>query len=114
MSHALWSWRNQEGHNENYVGPLYPIIHILKRNKDYKQAMKLYKTIREEGSGNKFSGWIPLTRSVNKLNVNGANKIYNVAGCEGVLRDHKRKWKGGFSKYVGSSSALLAELWGVF
>lgn len=76
--------------------PLDPIIHILKRNEDYKQAIKLYRIVRENGSGDKFNGWIPPTRSVIKMNTDGASKTYNVTGCGGVLRDHKGEWKGGF------------------
>lgn len=34
-------------------------------------------------------GWKPPTRSMIKLNTDGASNIDNVAGCGCVLRDHK-------------------------
>jgi hypothetical protein len=51
-----------------------------------------------------------------KVNTDGTSKAEGIAGCGGLIRDHRGHWLGGFAKFVGVSSAFVAvaELWGVF
>lgn len=100
-----------EEHDDNYVRPLDSINHILARVRDYKVASHLHKFLKVEGNDNKLTGWKPPTRDMIKLNTDGDRKWNNSAGCGGILRNHKGEWKGGFSKYVGKYSALLAKFW---
>lgn len=86
VCHALWTWRNQEEHDDNYARPIDPFNHIFRRSDEYLQAMDLYKNIREEGSGNKFLGWKPPTSGMIKLNKDGASRSYSGASCGGVIR----------------------------
>lgn len=112
--HALWFWRNEEEHNNNFLHPLEPIIQFSKRCWDYKQAIALHKSIRNENSGTIPIGWIPPCRSMIKLNTDGACKSDSSSGFQGILWYHNGDWKGGFSKFMGRSSALLSEFWGVY
>ncbi|GAU38238.1 hypothetical protein TSUD_145930 [Trifolium subterraneum] len=49
------------------------------------------------------------------LNNDGAVKKGNQqAGCGGVVRDNSGKWVCGFAKVLGSCSAYVAELWGIY
>jgi hypothetical protein len=44
-----------------------------------------------------------------------SSKDENKAGCGGLIRGSGGgEWLGGFSKFAGSCSAYIAELWGVF
>ena len=49
-----------------------------------------------------------------KFNSDGLIKRNNAAGCEGVCRDGTGGWNLGFSKFLGYSSVLMAELWGIY
>ncbi|MCI23311.1 ribonuclease H protein, partial [Trifolium medium] len=37
-----------------------------------------------------------------------------VAGCGGIIRDSDGHWIGSFAKSLGTCSAYVAELWGIF
>lgn len=45
--------------------------------------------MKEDVNGNMYKGWKPPTINMIKLNTNGASKSDKVAGCGGILRDHK-------------------------
>ena len=50
-------------------------------------------------------GWI-------KLNTDGvANSVLGRAGGGGILRDCVGNWIGGFARFLGNCSSLMAELW---
>lgn len=49
------------------------------------------------------SGWF-------KLNTDASVVAHNTGGG-GLIRDSKGQWVQGFSRYIGSTSVLLAELW---
>lgn len=53
-------------------------------------------------------GWV-------KCNSDGACvEGGNRTACGGVLRDCSGSWVKGYMKYLGSSSVLAAELWGIY
>ncbi|XP_058740844.1 uncharacterized protein LOC131613166 [Vicia villosa] len=103
-----------EEHDENYARSIDPINQILKRIKDYDQAIRLYKKVRKEGSVKMYMGWKPPKRSMIKLNMDDARKDNKVAECGGILTDHKGDWRCGFSKYLKNCSAIYVEFWRVF
>lgn len=39
--HALWPWRNKEYHIDKFKRPLEPVLHILKRKKDYDTVCRI-------------------------------------------------------------------------
>jgi ribonuclease HI len=47
------------------------------------------------------------------INTDSAVK-HGVAGCGGVLRDHRGFWIKGFARNNGTTSAFIAELWGAY
>jgi hypothetical protein len=67
------------------------------------------KVVRWIGLQSPEEGWV-------KVNTDGTSKAEGIAGCGGLIRDHRGHWLGGFAKFVGVSSAFVAvaELWGVF
>ena len=52
-------------------------------------------------------GWV-------KINADGSVKDQKSAACGGVCRDENGRWVIGFGKYLGVSSVLMAELWGLY
>lgn len=47
-----------------------------------------------------------------KLNSDGAKRT-NLSACGGLIRDAEGKWIRGFCRFLGSSSVLRAEAWGL-
>ncbi|XP_057432927.1 uncharacterized protein LOC130725742 [Lotus japonicus] len=52
-------------------------------------------------------GWV-------KYNVDGSVWASGEAACGGVLRDSSGRWLQGFCRRLGTSNALLAELWAIW
>ncbi|CAL1359363.1 unnamed protein product [Linum trigynum] len=60
-------------------------------------------------------GWSPPPAGWDKMNVDGAaNGRQGPAGAGGILRNSEGRWIGGFVCSLGSCSAILAELWGIY
>ncbi|MCI17164.1 ribonuclease H protein, partial [Trifolium medium] len=59
-------------------------------------------------------GWVFPRNGWIKCNTDGALIPQNQqAGCGGVFRDESGTWLSGFSRKIGSCSALMTELWGI-
>ena len=59
-------------------------------------------------------GWNPTPIGFFKLNTDGsARSDLGMAGVGGLTRDHKGSWIGGFSRNIGFTHSLAAELWGL-
>ncbi|CAL1357187.1 unnamed protein product [Linum trigynum] len=57
-------------------------------------------------------GWSAPSTGWYKLNVDGASQGNpGKAGPEGVIRDDRRRWIGGFCYNIGICTAAHAELW---
>lgn len=78
-----------------------------------KQCKCLKFTVKELMLTSSKPGYLLLAIYMIKLNTDGDCNANNYAGYGGVLWDHHGNWKGGFSKYVGNCSTLMAEFWGV-
>lgn len=107
--HALWNWRNLEVHDDQYERPFDMVRHILRRVQDSKQAMDTVKKVNSVENVKVYIGLKPPIENMMKLNTDGARNISCEAGCKGIIRDQKGDWKGGFVKYVGNCSVVLAE-----
>ncbi|GAU47106.1 hypothetical protein TSUD_403390 [Trifolium subterraneum] len=105
--------QNKELHDEEFVRPMRPVLHVLKLLKDYAQAMQNHVNGDIRGSIVALIGWVPPKENFVKLNTDGASKNNQVAGCGGVVRGTQSEWVGGFAMCVGRSRALVAEAWGV-
>lgn len=72
--HTLWSWRNLEENDNNYVRTLNPIFHIYKRKQDYENVIITPKHCHDEEGSSMFIGLKPPTISMWKINTNVASK----------------------------------------
>lgn len=54
-----------------------------------------------------------MSKCQNDLFQNNENLNLRKSGCGGVFRDDNGVWLGGFSKFVGYCSVVVAELWGI-
>ncbi|CAJ2673373.1 unnamed protein product [Trifolium pratense] len=111
--HCLWIWRNRELHEENYNRPMQPVLYIMQRLREYYQASKVSGTVVSVPKRVSWIRWQPPEEGWVKVNSDGASKGEQMAGCGGLIRDHRGHWLGGFAKFVGVGSAFVAELWGV-
>ena len=48
------------------------------------------------------------------MNFDGSVKWENLVGCGGICKNDSRDWIVGFNKYLGYSSMVMAELWGLY
>ncbi|CAJ2675557.1 unnamed protein product [Trifolium pratense] len=112
--HSLWMWRNKEIHDEHFVRPVHSVQQVTKRVEEYYQASKVNGILGCREGMLVQIGWQPPNGSFVKLNTDGARKNNGRAGCGGVIRGSQGEWLGGFAKGVGSCSAFVAELLGVY
>lgn len=60
-------------------------------------------------------GWLPPPSLWLKCNIDSSVRGEdNSAGCGGVCRDSMGNWVFGFSRNMGSSNVLWAELWAIY
>jgi ribonuclease HI len=111
--HCLWSWRNKEQHVDDFSRPVHAVVHILQRCRNYYNACVENKSLNTIQMGVRWIVWKAPEEGWVKLNTDGASKGKGLLGCGGIIRDHQGNWCGGFAKFVGTGSALIAELWGV-
>jgi ribonuclease HI len=112
--HCLWSWRNKELFEDDFVRPPRPLPIIMKRVHEYNDAIINQRVVTSSERVEALICWKPPQASFVKLNTDGACKTDQVAGCGGVIRGNQGEWLGGFAKGVGLCSAFVAELWGVY
>jgi ribonuclease HI len=112
--HCIWSWHNKELFDVGIVRPSRPVPILMKMMQEYKEVVTTSMVVTRTEKVVNLIGWKPPRESFIKLNTNGAYKVNQVAGCEGVIRGSHGEWLGGFAKGVGLCSAFVAELWGVF
>jgi ribonuclease HI len=112
--HSLWMWRNKETHDDGYVRPIHIVRQVRQRVDEYYQAQRTHEVMKHRESLVVHVGWLPPSGNFVKLNTDGARKDHGSAGCGGIIRGSHGEWLGGFAKGVGTCSAFVAELWGVF
>jgi hypothetical protein len=105
----LWSWRNKEYYDDNFVRPAIPVQVISQQLRDYVAAISNDKVVEGRPRTVVLIGWSPPRTSFVKLNTDGASKDNQIAGCGGVIRGCQGDWLGGFAKCVGKCSAFVAE-----
>ncbi|MCH94217.1 ribonuclease H protein, partial [Trifolium medium] len=80
---------------------------------DYEQAACNGKIAMDKARSITMVGWTPPKEGYVKLNTDGACKNQQIAGCGGIIRGSQGEWIVSFAKYIGKSSAFVAEMWGV-
>ncbi|GAU38380.1 hypothetical protein TSUD_147480 [Trifolium subterraneum] len=93
--------------------PTNTAFHILQRVKEYYASSELNFVATQAQRVVSYIGWKPHDDGWVKLNTYGACRERSVAACGGVLRNNHGEWIRGFSKFLGTCSAYVAELWGV-
>jgi ribonuclease HI len=114
VCHTLWYWRNKLVHDDDFVMPAYPWQVINQRVLNYGAHSSINASILAGSRELEEIRWWPPDSGWIRLNTDGASKGGQNAGCGGVFRGDKGEWICGFSKGLGSCSAYVAELWGVF
>jgi ribonuclease HI len=111
--YSLWTWRNMEMHDENYLRPAMAVQFVWKRVEEYNVAASNNDEIMDRDKVMTSICWKPPKPSFVSLNTDGASKKQHLSGCGGIVRGSQGEWIGGFAKNVGSCNAFVAELWGV-
>lgn len=93
--HAIWSWRNKEIHDDNYMRPLDNVQQILVRKLDYENAMKQTAKVNGRGETGSIIGWKSPKTNMVKRDTDGARKARSMAECKGVYRDERGIWISG-------------------
>jgi ribonuclease HI len=111
----LWQWRNQRVHDTRIQDPYKPWEIIMNSVTYYMSSMDSHRSLHNNLSMvNKDVRWYPPKHGWVCLNTDGASKSQTTnAGCGGLLRDEDGHWIRGFSKSLGSTTAYVAELWGL-
>jgi ribonuclease HI len=111
----LWRWRNQRVHDSNYTSQWKPWSFILKFANDYKTTKYARETEQPCHKVMKDIQWKCPEKGWISLNTDGAAKSdTTMAGCGGILRNDNGIWITGFSKFLGSTTAYMAEVWGLY
>jgi hypothetical protein len=84
--HALWSWRNKELHDDDFVRPYRPAYHIMQLALDYTNAESNSKVATCSNSVVAVIGWSPPKENYVKLNTDCAYKKNQITGCSGIIR----------------------------
>ncbi|MCI06283.1 ribonuclease H protein, partial [Trifolium medium] len=108
----LWLWRNKETFDSEFVRPRHASQFIQQYVENYISAKSSFSFIMDKSRITINVRWEAPSNGWISLNTDGAVQ-HGVAGCGGVLRD-QHNWITGFSKYIGTTSAFNAELWGVY
>jgi ribonuclease HI len=112
--HALWGWRNKGMHKEEWSRPQQHWLLVYKLVNNYKEVRLVGDIATVTTRTEALISWHPPPINWVKLNTDGSSKNnMTAAGCGGLIRGNDGEWLGGFSKFVGSCSACVAELWGV-
>ncbi|KAK4270879.1 hypothetical protein QN277_019646 [Acacia crassicarpa] len=99
----LWTWRNNEIFQEDFLKPTCPVEMIRK-------SWKLYCNSTDDVAENVVN---PMPNS-NTLSVDGAvSQGSKKAGCGGIIRNNKGEWISGFSHFLGRCDVEEAEEWAI-
>ncbi|CAK8575090.1 unnamed protein product [Lathyrus sativus] len=108
--HSICFWQNREDHNEEFVRPFNPTLHMHGRLKEYEDALVLNKKVVRRNKKIMLIKWIPTKLGMVKFYVDGACIKGVATGCGGIVKDDKDYWLGGFAKSVNMCSSYMAEL----
>lgn len=107
----LWTWRNKSLFDEQFVVPMNrgrAVWWYVQEVKTAKRELGVITGVKQEVN----ISWSPPSEGWWKLNVDGASKgLDKVAGCGGLIRDESGRWITGFTRKLGTCSAIKAELW---
>lgn len=108
--HMLWYSRNQRKYNADYIMPTNLVTEIRRKIMAYKDSISIMQKVHQKREVIKLISWHPPNADWLALNTDGAVKSNLYAGCEGVLRDNRGLWCGGFFHNTGPTYVIEAEL----
>ncbi|MCI04381.1 ribonuclease H [Trifolium medium] len=89
--HCLWSWRNKEMFEDEFVRPVYPAQHVLQMVEDYKGATTTNDIVTLKNQQISLIGWRPPKDMFVRLNTDGAYKeqvVVAVEDCYGEAKEN--------------------------
>ncbi|CAL1373591.1 unnamed protein product [Linum trigynum] len=115
----IWKHRNENIFKGKTLTPSSLANYVLTKAKDWIRTWETASSglLRQPGRHRRdeLIAWKPPTAGWLKMNTDGAAQgCPGIITAGGVLRDTYGDWKGGFCSKIGSGTALLAELWGIY
>lgn len=111
--HLIWTWRNKRLHDPLFISPQNLISEIQKHDTLYRFSSSLIRSTRHVHRFPLSLCWCPPPLGWVCLNSDGVCKDNFGASCGGLFQNNFGRWIGGFHKFLGECSSILAELWGV-
>ncbi|GKV33503.1 hypothetical protein SLEP1_g42009 [Rubroshorea leprosula] len=109
---TIWFTRNQFVHNSTQMNIQQIKNVILNRVQEFLKYNSPDITPRKKTVIH--IGWSPPPLGFLKLNIDGsAQGNPGMAGAGGIFRDHNGSWIYGYSRRVGFTTSLVAELWAI-
>ncbi|MCH81648.1 putative ribonuclease H protein, partial [Trifolium medium] len=75
--HSLWTWRNKEAHDDEFLRPIHPLNYVHKRIEEYQHAKQASDLLEGRECTRVEIGWKPPSGSFVRLNTDGARKENN-------------------------------------
>ncbi|GKV23781.1 hypothetical protein SLEP1_g33477 [Rubroshorea leprosula] len=115
FSYAVWSiWysRNQLVHDNKHISIFDLKCSTLDRAQEFIRLQPALTTFQPKTIVS--VGWSPPSPGFAKLNTDGSALTNpGIAGAGGLLRDHLGRWMVGFSRSIGWTTSIAAELWAI-
>ncbi|XP_019152396.1 PREDICTED: uncharacterized protein LOC109149189 [Ipomoea nil] len=112
----IWKWRNDRVFNgvEKDINEKIAWLH-----RQFKEVEDVLSRNAEQGGRQREDTrrkqpWRPPNEGWIKVNTDGCARTKGHSACGGVLRNNEGQYIGGFSKKIGTCSALEAEVWGIY
>ncbi|KAF7822209.1 ribonuclease H [Senna tora] len=112
--YCLWDWRNRLVNEAEFAHPNEPHRVILNIAKSLWSAWNTSATPRLPCGHDSVLDWEKPVEGWVKVNTDGAVcRESNLGGCGGIIRDSKGDWIKGFTRRIGMSNPVFAELWSI-
>lgn len=111
--HCIWLRCNKKKFEEHFIMPHNMVATIHKLLQQYTNSSGLTRKISMRSRFVIHIKWEPPELGWLTLNTSGAVWKNAKVSCGKVLRDSSDNWIIGYTKYLGRSNNLQAELWGI-
>ncbi|GLU23496.1 hypothetical protein SLE2022_394950 [Rubroshorea leprosula] len=109
---VIWNQRNLALYKQHNLDPQRTFCLIVERAAEFWSSNPLPSS--KSTKATRFIGWDPPPPGWLKLNTDGsAVGNLNNAGCGGLFRDYQGHWVIGFTRNIGPTTTLAAELYAI-
>ncbi|GLT37826.1 hypothetical protein SLA2020_121150 [Shorea laevis] len=109
---SIWYFRNQRLHHGKKVNIHLAKDSICSKVAEFQNSLSMQEAPKSRCCINVCWNFPPI--GVIKLNTDGAaNSSSGQAGAGGVFRDHRGHWLLGYTRNIGHTNSLAAELWAI-